>query len=87
MDPSYKSQPCHDEMGVTFIREYRDFKSVANMFKHLDDEVCSKPVNERNNLVCSIKIRELPIVTLYSLLLQFRQTNRMYTEFEMYQFI
>ena len=33
----------------------KDFKSVANMFKHLDTEVCSKPVNERNNLVCSIK--------------------------------
>ena len=31
------------------------FKTAVNMFKHIDDEVCTKDIEERTNLVCSIK--------------------------------
>ena len=31
------------------------FKTAANMFKHVDDEVCTKDIEERTNLECSIK--------------------------------
>ena len=40
-----------------------DFKSAANMFKHLDDEVCTKTVTERTTLVCKIKECEHTCVT------------------------
>ena len=33
----------------------KDFKSVANMFRHVDDEVCIKKISERSTLVCRIK--------------------------------
>ena len=33
----------------------KDFKSVANMFCHVDDEVCIKKISERSTLVCRIR--------------------------------
>ena len=45
----------------------KDFKNSSNMFRHIDSEVCSKPVSERSTLVCCIKGCEHTCVTKQSM--------------------
>ena len=44
-----------------------DFKNSVNMFKHIDDEVCTRPVNEHTNMECHIKGCDYVCVTKSSL--------------------